>query len=90
MLIKILFLYVLCLSLIGFFSMGIDKYKAKKGSYRISEKTLLLIAAFGGSIGSFLGMKVFHHKTLHKKFTIGIPVIFLIQLLICILLWYLL
>lgn len=81
--------YLLCISIIGFLSMGIDKHKAKKGTYRISEKTLLLIAVFGGSIGSLLGMKFFHHKTLHKKFTIGIPAILVLQILCIFSLYYL-
>lgn len=72
-------IYISLLSVFGFCSMGIDKWKAKHKKYRISEKTLLLIAFFGGSIGSILGMKVFHHKTLHKKFSIGLPAILLIQ-----------
>lgn len=61
--------------------MGIDKRKAKKKQYRISEKMLLFIAIFGGSIGSILGMKVFHHKTLHYKFKFGLPLILLLQVL---------
>ena len=77
---NIILFYFLSISAIGFFSMGMDKYKAKKHRYRTRERTLLLIAALGGSIGSYLGMKYFHHKTLHKKFTIGIPLIFFIQL----------
>lgn len=78
---KYFILYCCILSLIGFCSMGIDKRKAKKKQYRISEKTLLLIALFGGSIGSIVGMKVFHHKTLHNKFRIGLPLILLLQVL---------
>lgn len=77
---SIILFYFLTISSIGFFSMGIDKRKAKKHRYRTRERTLLLIAALGGSVGSYLGMKYFHHKTLHKKFTIGIPLIFFIQL----------
>ena len=73
--------YIILASIIGFLSMGIDKWKAKKKKYRISEKTLLLIALIGGSVGSLLGMKIFHHKTLHKKFTIGIPVILCLQII---------
>lgn len=77
---SIILFYFLTISSIGFFSMGIDKRKAKKHRYRTRERTLLLIAALGGSVGSYLGMKYFHHKTLHKNFTIGIPLIFFIQL----------
>ena len=59
---------------------GIDKYKAKKAKLRISEATLLLLAVLGGSIGAWMGMKVWHHKTMHKKFKYGIPAILLIQI----------
>lgn len=65
---------IVCLLLanvVTFIAYGIDKYKAKKGNLRISEATLLLMAFWGGSIGAWLGMKAFHHKTMHKKFYIG-------------------
>ena len=58
---------------------GWDKLMAKKGRWRVPERTLLLIAALGGSLGSILGMEVFHHKTRHKKFSWGLPAIFLLQ-----------
>ena len=58
---------------------GIDKYKAKKGHWRIPEKTLLLLPLLGGSVGGILGMSVFHHKTRHWYFRIGLPVMFLLQ-----------
>lgn len=76
--------YFFIISIIGFFSMGLDKHKARKHRYRTRERTLLLIAILGGSIGSYLGMQYFHHKTLHKKFTIGIPLIFFLQLFLVI------
>ena len=63
-----------------FIAYGIDKYKAKKGKWRISGATLLLMAFWGGSIGACLGMKAFHHKTMHKKFYIGVPTIIILQL----------
>jgi uncharacterized membrane protein YsdA (DUF1294 family) len=59
---------------------GIDKWKAKKGKWRISEATLLILAAVGGSIGAWCGVKVWHHKTLHKKFRYGIPAIIILQI----------
>ena len=63
-------IYILiCINVMTFIIYGIDKWKAKKGSWRISEVTLLLLAVLGGSIGALLGMKVWHHKTMHKKFT---------------------
>jgi uncharacterized membrane protein YsdA (DUF1294 family) len=59
---------------------GIDKWKAKKGKWRISEVTLLILAAVGGSIGAWCGVKVWHHKTLHKKSRYGIPAIIILQI----------
>lgn len=72
--------YLLLSNLVAFVVYGIDKYKARKGKWRISESTLLMLAIFGGSIGAWLAMKVFHHKTMHKKFYIGVPVIIVLQL----------
>ena len=78
---NILTYYFLAINLITFIVYGIDKYKAKKAKWRIPETTLLLMAAIGGSIGAWLGMKVWHHKTLHKKFKYGIPAILLLQII---------
>ncbi|HHX12601.1 MAG TPA: DUF1294 domain-containing protein [Clostridiales bacterium] len=61
------------MSIIGFVTMGIDKYKAKAKQWRIPEKTLLLVAFIGGGIGTAIGMKTFRHKTKHPKFTILVP-----------------
>ena len=69
--------------------MGIDKRKAKKGSFRIPEATLFSIAIIGGSIGSILGMFLFRHKTKHWYFVIGLPVIFGLQLGLMALLYFL-
>lgn len=74
--------YAVLINVIAFGVYGLDKYKAKAGSWRTPEKTLLLLAAVGGSIGALLGMKVFHHKTMHKKFYIGVPLILVLQLLL--------
>jgi len=74
-------IYAAVMSLITFAAFGIDKYKARTGRWRIRERTLFLLALLGGGVGAFLGMKVFHHKTLHKKFVIGIPIIMLTQLI---------
>ena len=62
---------ILFINVVTFLVYGIDKWKAKQGSWRISEATLLILAVFGGSIGALLGMKVWHHKTMHKKFKYG-------------------
>ena len=58
--------YLIVINVVTFLVYGIDKWKAKKGSWRISEATLLILAAIGGSIGALLGMKIWHHKTMHK------------------------
>ena len=71
--------YLLAINIATFFLYGIDKYKAKKGRWRISEATLLLMAVVGGSIGAWTGMRLWHHKTMHKKFKYGIPVIIILQ-----------
>ncbi|WOF89050.1 DUF1294 domain-containing protein [Segatella copri] len=72
--------YLLAINAVAFIVYGIDKYKAKKAKWRISEATLLLLAVVGGSIGAWMGMKVWHHKTMHEKFKYGIPAILLIQI----------
>ena len=76
--------YVLVMSIIGFLSMYIDKRKAIKHQWRISEKTLFIIALLGGSIGSNLGMTICRHKTKHWYFVIGMPVILILQIIIVI------
>ena len=80
--------YLLLANVVTFITYGIDKYKAKKGKWRISEATLLLMAVFGGSIGAWLGMKAFHHKTMHKKFYIGVPAIIILQIALAVWLAY--
>ena len=67
-------------NLVSFMMFGIDKYKARRGQWRISEATLLAVAAIGGSIGAWMGMKVWHHKTLHSKFRYGVPIILLVHI----------
>ena len=74
--------YLITINIITFFIYGIDKLKAKKGKWRIPESTLLLLAIIGGSIGAWFGIKVWHHKTLHKKFKYGIPLIVIAQIAI--------
>ena len=71
--------YLFAINIVSFFLYGIDKYKAKKNKWRISETTLLTMAAIGGSIGAWGGMRLWHHKTMHKKFKYGIPIIIIIQ-----------
>ena len=79
--------YLGLINIISFMVYGIDKLKAKQGKWRIPEATLLLLAIIGGSIGAWCGVKVWHHKTLHKKFRYGIPLIIAIQIAMT---WYLL
>ncbi|MBQ0046592.1 MAG: DUF1294 domain-containing protein [Prevotellaceae bacterium] len=79
---QILLTYLLAINIITFFVYGIDKWKAKKHKWRTPEKTLLALAAIGGSIGAWCGIKVWHHKTLHKKFKYGVPAIIIVQLVI--------
>ena len=71
--------YLLAVNIVTFILYGIDKYKAKEGKWRISEATLLTMAAIGGSIGAWAGMRLWHHKTMHKKFKYGIPLIIIMQ-----------
>lgn len=71
--------YLICLNIIGFALMGIDKYKARKHLWRIPEKTLFLASILGGSVGTLMGMYIFHHKTRHWYFVIGMPAILILQ-----------
>lgn len=75
-------LYLAVMNLAGFFTMGVDKWKAKRGAWRISEKSLFLPAVLGGSVGSILGMRVFRHKTKHWYFKFGLPAILVLQLIL--------
>lgn len=79
---KYFLIYLVLINALAFLLMLIDKQKARKQKWRISEATLITVAAIGGSIGALLGMYTFRHKTLHKKFTIGIPAILILQLAI--------
>lgn len=84
---KVLTIYLVTINVATFFVYGIDKWKAKHTKWRITEAALLLLAVFGGSNGAWLGMKVWHHKTLHKMFKYGIPLIIIVQ--VAIVLWIL-
>ena len=81
---RIFVYYLIFINVLTFLFYGIDKRKARKSRWRISETTLILLAIVGGSIGALLGMYVFHHKTKHKKFVLGVPAILVIQIaLLC-------
>ena len=74
-------IYLLVINLIGFLIMGIDKKRAKMHQFRIPEKTFFLITLFGGGIGTIAGMYIFRHKTKKKYFTIGLPLIAIIEII---------
>ena len=80
-----MFVYLAAVNVAAFALYGIDKYKARRGLWRIPEAVLLFAAAVGGSAGALLGMRVFHHKTKKPRFFIGVPVMLLLHLLI---LWF--
>ncbi|MCR4994022.1 MAG: DUF1294 domain-containing protein [Bacteroidales bacterium] len=76
-------LLIVCLigiNIVTFIAYGVDKWKAQHDRWRIPEATLLLLAAIGGSIGAWAGMKTFHHKTLHAKFRFGVPALMVLQM----------
>ena len=79
-LIQMLVFYLFAVNLTAFCLMGVDKRKAKRDAWRISEKTLFLPVVLGGSLGGILGMKVFRHKTKHWYFRFGFPALFVMQL----------
>ena len=84
---KYLLYYLLIVNAIAFLLMLIDKQKARKNKWRISEATLMFSAILGGSIGALLGMYTFRHKTKHLKFTLGIPAILVLQIFLVIFLY---
>ena len=75
------------LSLVTFIAYGVDKFKAKRGSQRISEQRLLLLSFVGGAVGALLAMLLFRHKTRHKKFTICVPLFVVVHLLLGYMMW---
>jgi uncharacterized membrane protein YsdA (DUF1294 family) len=76
--------YLFVVNLIAFILFAVDKYKSKKSKWRISERTLIGIALIGGSVGALMSMKAFRHKTKHKKFTIGVPLILVAQIVLAV------
>lgn len=73
-------IYLAVINIVAFFLYGIDKWKARHDKWRVTEARLIGIALAGGSAGALLGMKVWHHKTLHKKFRLGLSSIFILQI----------
>ena len=85
MILKAVIIYLAVINIIAFIMFGADKARAVKGKWRISEAALILAALLGGSIGALAGMRIFHHKTRHRKFTVGIPVILVFQIVFMVL-----
>ena len=86
---KYFLLYLLLINAVAFVLMLVDKRKAIKNRWRIPERTLILSALFGGSIGALLGMYTFRHKTKHLKFVLGVPAILIAQISVAILIFQL-
>ena len=78
---KYILIYLLFINIIGFLAMGIDKFKAQKGWWRIPEATLMTLCLLGGGVGTIAGMYTFRHKTKKMKFTIGMPTILIVEII---------
>ena len=76
------------MNLAAFVAMGVDKRRAKRDAWRIRERTLFLLALFGGSVGAIAGMQIFHHKTRHWYFVIGMPAILVLQIGAAVAAWF--
>ena len=87
---KNIIIYLIAINILGFFAMGIDKLKAKRFSWRIPENTLFTFTILGGGIGTIAGIYVFRHKTKKAKFTIGMPAILILEILLFIYIQYIL
>lgn len=83
--ITLIIIYLVVINCTSFITMGVDKYKARKRTWRIPESTLFVLALIGGSIGSIVGMHLFHHKTRHWYFLYGMPAILIVQILLVLL-----
>lgn len=87
---KQIIIYLAIVNLAAFIMTGTDKYKARRKKWRISEKSFFILGLLGGGIGVLLGMSAFHHKTKHLKFTLGIPAVVFINIIIFIYILYVL
>ncbi len=87
-LLYLLWVYLGIVNVTGFILPAVDKRRAKKDRWRIRESTLFLISALGGSVAMYISMRLFHHKTKHKRFMIGIPIIIVLQLGAVFAVWY--
>lgn len=81
-------LYLVIINIATFFTFGLDKWKARRAKWRIGEAALLTLAVLGGSVGAWLGMNVWRHKTKHAKFKYGIPIILILQIAIGLFLFF--
>lgn len=81
-LLQLLAIYLLVINFTAFALMGLDKHRARRDQWRISEKALFLPAVLGGSVGAILGMRLFRHKTRHWYFRYGLPALLLLQILL--------
>lgn len=86
--VKVALGYLALVNAVAFFLYGADKRRARKGQWRVPEKTLFLLPLLGGSIGGILGMRAFHHKTKHWYFRWGLPLILILQLVAAAAVWY--
>ena len=84
---KYFILYLIIINIIAFLAMYIDKRKAKYGKWRIQEQSLFILALIGGSIGAIIGMNIFRHKTKKLRFSIGFPIILILQIVLIISIW---
>ncbi len=75
------------INLAAFGALGVDKRRAKRDAWRIRERTLFLLALFGGSVGAIIGMRIFHHKTRHWYFVVGMPAILIVQIGAAVAVW---
>lgn len=82
-------IYLTAINVVTFFLYGVDKWRAKRSKWRVSEAALIWMAVLGGSIGAWLGMKAWHHKTRHAKFKYGLPLILIILIAVAVGIWYL-
>lgn len=80
--------YILAINIVGFIMTALDKYYAKNHRWRIAESSFFIVSLIGGAGGVFLGMKAFRHKTLHKSFSIGVPLLFIMNMACLLLLIY--
>lgn len=79
---KVLLIYIFVINIAALAIMGIDKHKAHRHKWRISENSIFVVGLMGGGLGVLLGMNLFHHKTKHLKFTLGIPLVLLVNIVI--------